>query len=657
MQPAFLLSMLLVAVAIVLSFAPLDSLWSLSNGADLPSLMKLIWIVCGLAIVPWSYWMERSYARAKRRAMTVPDGAPFVTLLLLGAAVLFTVFRSVNHYLGDGWLLLGFVLDDWSPLERRPGWGTIMFHRVIAALLAKLGITKPDLPAFQFVSSVAGLVYVLGAHRFASFVARLRSGMTARATYWIAFLLITGAGSMQLYYGYVENYSLTNVFILLFLVEGVRAIHGAGDFRIALLLLVLACALHLGAIIFWPAVLYLLLHLVGERRWLKPAMLVLLGLLFALFPTISELQIHRMFVSWTKIRYHAFGYFWPGHGIFLGNLLLVVLPAAACVLLFVRRGNIGTTESEGAAKNKGTPLSPASAVKQRSADFFLLASTMSALVFAFSMHPYLGPRDWDLFSFFAAPMSLWAAYRMAFARRDFDVARPLAIAAAGVFLSAAWIAGNAQEETVPGRVLRLTYNDPNHWVKVRRHQGIAVAQVLWEKGHRAEATKLYERAAAFDPERYRPRVNLGIIYWGENRYAEAKPHLEAAVVQNDSHVPTLYYLGSTYFHLEERDLGERQFRRVLELDPGNPSAASYLGRITMWQGKWDEAKRLLLLASSATPDDANLNVWLAQTHASLGETDAAIAALERALTIDPALTRARQELTRLQELRDAEGSP
>ncbi|NNE09289.1 MAG: tetratricopeptide repeat protein [Gemmatimonadetes bacterium] len=648
MQPAFLLSMALVALAMVLSFAPLDSLWSLSNGADLPLLMKLVWIVCGLAIVPWSYWMERSYARARRRAMTVPDGPTFVTLLLLAAAVLFTVFRSVNHYLGDGWLLLGFVLEDWAPLERRPGWGTIMFHRVIADLLARAGITKPDLPAFQFVSSVAGLVYVLGAHRFASFVATLRGGATARATYWIAFLLIAGAGSMQLYYGYVENYSLTNLFILLFLVEGVRSIHGAGDLRIALLCLVLAGALHLGAIIFWPAVLYLLLHLAGEKRWLKPAMIVLLGLLFVVFPTISELQIHRMFVSWTKIRYHAFGYLWPGHGIFVGNLLLLVLPAAVCFLLFVRRGRPCDS------KNEGASASPESEAVRRSADFFLFASTMSALVFSFSMHPYLGPRDWDLFSFFAAPMSLWAGYRVAFARRDFDVARPLAVAAAGVFLSVAWIGGNAREETVPGRVLRLTINDPNHWTDVRRHQGIAVAQVLWEKGHRAEATKLYERAAIFDPSRYRPRMNLGVIYWGENRYEEAKPHLEAAVAQNDAHVPTVYYLGSTYFHLEERDLGERQFRRVLELDPGNPSAASYLGRITMWQGKWEEAKRLLLLAFAATPDDANLNVWLAQTHASLGETNAAIAALERAVALDSSLTRARQELERLRDLREGE---
>lgn len=654
MLPAFLLSLSLVVGAIVLSFAPLYSLWGLSNGADLPPGIKLVWIGCGLAIVPWSYWMDRRSARDKRRAMTVPDGATFVTLLMLAAAVLFTTFRSVNHYLGDGWLLLGFVLEDWAPLDRRPGWGTIMFHRVIAELLAKIGIAKPGLPAFQLVSSVAGLLYVLSAHRFASFVAKLRGGMTARATYWIAFMLVAGAGSMQLYYGYVENYSLTNLFLLLFVVEGVRSIHRAGDLRLALLFLLLAGAAHLGAVIMWPAVIYLLLHHVGVKRGLKPAMLALLALLFLALPTISELQIHRMFVSWSRIRYHAFGYLWPGHGVFVGNLMLVVLPAALSILLFVRRGRAEVAGPGGAAQDSSTTTNAEAAEQRASADFFLLVCTMSALVFSFSMHPYLGTRDWDLFSFFAAPMSLWAAYRISFARREFDVARPFAIAAAGVFLAAAWIVGNAQEESVPGRVLRLTYDDPNHWIDTQRHQGIAVAQVLWEKGKRAEATKLYERAALSDPTRYRPHVNLGVIYWGENRFEEAKPHLEEAVAQKDAHVPTLYYLGSTYFHLEERDLGERQFRRVLALDPANPSAASYLGRITMWQGKWDEAKRLLILAAAATPDDANLNVWLAQTHASLGETNAAIAALERAVAIDPSLARARQELTRLQELRDAE---
>jgi len=110
----------------------------------------------------------------------------------------------------------------------------------------------------------------------------------------------------------------------------------------------------------------------------------------------------------------------------------------------------------------------------------------------------------------------------------------------------------------------------------------------------------------------------------------------------------LYYLATTYFHLRKGDLGEELFRRFLEESPGNPSAASYLGRILMWRKEWEEAEKWLTTARTVLPDDGDLNYWLATTYAAEGKRDEAISAVKRSLETKPNREEARKLLKRLE---------
>lgn len=99
-------------------------------------------------------------------------------------------------------------------------------------------------------------------------------------------------------------------------------------------------------------------------------------------------------------------------------------------------------------------------------------------------------------------------------------------------------------------------------------------------------------------------------------------------------------------------MGEAHYWFVLSNNPDDPTAAGELGRVLMWRGEWEGAKRLLLVSHNALPDDPDVNTWLGRTCYALGERGEAIRYLKRALALDPGLTRVREILTDLEAGRE-----
>jgi tetratricopeptide (TPR) repeat protein len=609
---------LLSIACIFFSFRPSTHLWALSNGADLDPAARIAWVFFGLSIAALALFArggERIVALLRRARVPGPAGAGALALLLFG---LFAVFRSRNHFLGDGWLVITLLERDEDPIMTRPGMGTLFLHRALFRLVRALGVGEERV--FVLLSCAAGVLFVCLVVRWARAVApALLPERTPGAVLLLAAVPLT-AGTMQLFFGYVENYALAHLLLLAFLAEGSRVLLRGGSRIPAAAFFALAAAAHWAVLALLPALLVLAPRPNGSFLGKARARLPEIGLvlLFLVPPSLSQARLMHQFHPWVPLGDWApYGILSRHHLLLSLNFALLLAPVP--ILLFLLRRSEKSEEEQ-----------------EHEAFFrFLRVASLAGIALLLVVRPFLGPRDWDLLSLFAVPLALWAPARglVRTSSRRMSVLAPLA-GALGLFFLIPWVAGNTSVEKGAERVARMVADDPHHgWSEKPKIVGLA--WVMAERGAPETAHRLFDRAARKRPDNAVARSNLGILLWGRGEYREAEPHLEAAVRLDPTLDPPLFYLGTVRFHLQESDLGEGAFRRFLELVPGNPSAESYLGRVLLRKGEWEEALEHLFAARRALPENADLETWIGLGLVRSGRGAEAVPYLERALQAEP----------------------
>jgi len=128
------------------------------------------------------------------------------------------------------------------------------------------------------------------------------------------------------------------------------------------------------------------------------------------------------------------------------------------------------------------------------------------------------------------------------------------------------------------------------------------------------------------------------------------------VVDTPATAEVEYRLGEVLVHGDRRLEAEGRFHRALQAEPGFAPARAAIADLLLRKGKWAEADRELRLAMAASPDDpmallryARLVLGQArdQGMGNSPETEAkAVAALERAVALQPDLVEAAEMLAR-----------
>jgi len=302
--------------------------------------------------------------------------------------------------------------------------------------------------AYRLLSPLAGLLY-LGA---ALAIARRLPAVPA----WLTFGLLTTLGLLQLFFGYIENYSFAAAGILLYLGLGLAVSQGQQPLWIAASALALTTAFHPSTLVLTPSLLYMGWIVRQQRNQSLTFVVLSIGLPFLLIglATIGMMEAGghgiaaflttdrpgggdaRFFVPlWTTTtRWEQYTMFsWP-HLRDLLNQQLLVAPVVLPSLLLLAGMNLWWPD----------PLperSQASVVMQR----FLALAWISHLLLIWTWNPdYGGQRDWDLFSLAALPGTLLLALRLP---RQFADPRYLQGGAIGLlmlqcFHTAAWIYQN-----------------------------------------------------------------------------------------------------------------------------------------------------------------------------------------------------------------------
>jgi hypothetical protein len=334
-------------------------------------------------------------------------------LVALGAGLAFYALRLRHLRWGDAYILANAIPHPdvrltyvWqAPLD-------VFLHARLWQAANRLFGWPDPVPVYWIVSAAAGAVFVWLLLGLAAWLGRTA---TERA---LIIGLIGTLGTMQLFFGYVENYSLMTVGMLAFLWLAVRAVRGEGSLIAPATVLALTHAFHPSTLVLAPA----LLFLAWQRRRL--------GLEPRLSRTLTALIVPYAVVGAGVLALMTAG----GHGVeaFLGadfpgggdRRWLVPLVQTTTPWEHYTMFSAGHLLDIINQQWLSAPmiwvdlllcaLLAWSRLPRRDPTFRLLGvAALSYLLLTLVWNPdYGGQRDWDLFAPAAVPAALWLAYTL-----------------------------------------------------------------------------------------------------------------------------------------------------------------------------------------------------------------------------------------------------
>lgn len=379
-------------------------------------------LILGLLIFLW--WRElmgqpadRALARQQPLVMAV------LSLISIGLFVAFFLFPVVHTRWGDAYMLAKSIA--WPDLSLRltHSWqaplDVFLHSQAWLALNETLGWGDDATGAYRLLSPLAGGLYLL------VLLALSRNQRLAPA--WLSYGLLASLGLIQLFFGYVENYSFAAVGVLAYLWLGIGVVRGERPLWLVASVLAVTHAVHPSTIVLSPSLLYLgwLVYLRecstgAGKQMLSVTLQIALPMFLVAGATVLLMErgghgISALLTSdrpgggdarwlvplWeTTTRWEQYTLFsWPHLRDFLNEQLLVapvILPSLLiiCAFVIVRRIRF---------HNRSLTLSPLHLVTFR----FLLLAALLYLLFTWLWNPdYGGQRDWDLFSLAALPSTL-----------------------------------------------------------------------------------------------------------------------------------------------------------------------------------------------------------------------------------------------------------
>jgi len=521
--------------ALVLVFVPMlpregleTHLWSLCHLARVPVWIRIV--AAGLCVaVAIPAVNGRVWSRIEHAAVALRHWPAW--MLIAGAGTLaFAVFwllRCRNFALGDSSVILQVVTWDThlqgahvtydEPLE-------LLLHCLLYRFLHWLADVSVE-GVYAAVSCLCGVAAML-------LVGRLwRQRELAFDRWLVATGLVLSTAAVQLFFGYVENYTIVLTGMVAYVVLAERSLHGRLHAAWPALVLSLSMCFHLLAGWLLPSLVYLWLVRSRERtvgRSLAELGPIGLAVAVPLAATVGACSLasfgpeqikhthlwHLKFIFLLDESY-AQNYYpmlsWRHLEAVLNQLLLVGLPgilALAAVALLPKQLRQGKTNGRFTG--------------------FLLVCAVFLQLFAATWHSDIGAaRDWDLFAVIGLGYALLGAHLMT-GRMDASAVRHvgLVIVVIAATLAGSWIAVNHRQRNRPsdphaaahllrgaracqeGRAAEAEW-DLREALRLDENANAAhlwLGQALLQQGRRREAAKALKAYLSRDPQRTGARM-------------------------------------------------------------------------------------------------------------------------------------------------------
>jgi tetratricopeptide (TPR) repeat protein len=592
----------------LLGAGPLRSaLWGANAYAFLPRAalaiaLVLLAAVLALAVRPPA-WLDRVApdAAAGRAKTWLP-----LLAAMAGAFLVCWVFREGHTLLGDGGPLtrslpqgqrfhphqpLTFVIHQW-------------FYGIARGLVPSAG-GDPSQVARDTValsSAIAGALFVPVAWGLAGELARARpadpGARDARALRLPLCLVLLAQGYVQLFLGYVENYTFHALTLGVYLLASLRTLRGAAPLALAAMALVLDVSLDLSSVLLVPSfgVLVAIALARPGSRWPALRDLALAGLLAAAISALmasvrpgfhlagAAAQVVRQALFGIGSRAESLGYMVSGVHVrdFL-NAQMLIGPAASFLFvaglawLVVARARIGA------------------------AGAFLLAAGLASLAGAWVATDLgLGyARDWDLFAPSGVALTTAGLHlAMNGAWRTADLRRwLLALAAVCLFHTVPWVALNTSFDRSFARFQTLPLG-------LGRTEAAVGAHYL-AQGDTAQAIAWLRRSVEAYPGNNVAAYRLGEIAMRRAMYADAAFAFSVALRSRpDKDLYRFSLVDAIVRGGAPPEWARPQVDTLVMRHPEEPLYWAALGVVCLGTGEGERAASAFQRASALAPDDS-----------------------------------------------------
>ncbi|RKX27246.1 MAG: hypothetical protein DRP45_01535 [Candidatus Zixiibacteriota bacterium] len=660
----FATHLFVVAGLLVCSFFPDLRLWGVSSYAYFGWYGRLFLVVVGL-VTPAVVWWYSRLPHAERESGPTNDRLyAIVAALILSLFVLaFYIFRARTHFLGDGYLVLA-KLQEVTHFVQPWQAGPFLVQQW---LYRTLGEITPEGALFvlQFLSVACGAVILLAVAASARF---LFSSNRDR----LVFLLGMGSGGyMLLFFGYLENYPLFVLSVVLFVLCGLLALRGVIDWWAIGIPSVLAVLFHPFGVVLLPAAIYAMASRTVVGRWFAARgskIKWIVGSILVVVPVVAFVYLYMtnyvfrlalvpVFLDrFTVDGYHMFSF---KHIADYCNLLLQLLPGLPLLLV------------------AGFFLPVREMFRQPIYRFLLLAA-VPCLLAAFVIEPKLGmPRDWDLLCFAGVPLAALLFFALADKRAAIRRLGPTGVLA--IALCVLLLVPRVTTQVLPSKAIALFDNLSD----LDRHRNRSVQDVVFlhferqgdtaeverrraafreefpdvawveqgialgKQGEADSAAVLYRKTIEYNPSHSVAWANLGVYFIYLEQYDSALTYMRIANGINPYNWSTYNNLGLAYYANGDTERAERLWLKAIEMNPDNVRARDHLGKLYQAQERVEDYLNLQFeIFELASGDDAPVKYiqMLGDLHLSRADYHSAAEAYRRALEkgLDTAYVRQKQ---------------
>jgi cytochrome c-type biogenesis protein CcmH/NrfG len=612
------------AAVSVAAFLPDARLWGINHLAYYSPAVRIIALVL-VAVSFMPAVARRLYGAALGWSRTIKDGGPSVDVAIKFIAVfsivLFLGLKSSTNLLGDGQLVATNFRLAWEGDE---GVVTRSAGAILSSDHIAPGATVLYYGAEKFVTGVLkrapvfGIRFfncMLGAAFLLIFLGLLRRSQLPNEIRLCLLVLTLFSSAVQLFFGYVENYTPLVFFLFLYVVSCLPVLHGRGRAWIPVVFFVLAVFVHVQAVLFLPSLIFLVISRLGQgrdqsiQRYAAPALVVLtfLGAIAVGLFTGAE----KHYLPLTAVG-ETYGIISGAHLLDVLNELLLLMPILPVVLVMLWTGrsqvNKGMPKPEKQPARMGkklktkTPHTPATwfSLDSERRFFGLVVAACSIYLVLFKSDIGMG-RDWDLFTMMCVGLV------------------PLAVTAFRRFLKQAGDQKKAAFVVVPA--LMITMVMTSAWVGVNASSSRSV--------ERFESMLVYDRThAAYAHE------NLSIFYYSEENFEQAIKNMEAATeISKD---PRQYVLLALY-HKENAGAKAalQALRAALKIRPEYGPARLHLAAFLYDEGVVEELSQVARDGTTYFPGESLYWFYLGETLIQMGNTEEGLTALSKCKTLGP----------------------
>jgi Flp pilus assembly protein TadD len=629
------------------------------------------------------------------------ENKTFLLVSLLSLPV-FWIFRTRLYLLGDGYFRIKDLPEGKLHL---PEWLDGFIHLVIYRMMNKLIPAWTPEFTYSIISILCGGAFIFLSLKLSSVL-----GKNGFEKILIFFFLVS-LGSVELFFGYVESYSILQTALLIYILFAVLYLSGKTGILPALLALAISIGLHISSLVFLPSFVYLLwesrkgtrleklssdikdtsapvgasksqkVRLRREIQKSKPILNATTLIALLLSSALIAFWIHKVATGLEKTGKgifilpleatpnYPFGMFSIAHISEFINQLLLLSPLGISLILFFSAGSkFGLF-----FKLKFREL------QDRVANFLILAALFT-LIYLFVFNFTLGSADWDLRSSPAPFIGLLGVLLfLRWGEESTAVRRPqsaegkteastggrtkvwgmnhtihawgLVFVCFNLFHTLPWILINADHSRSVARYVLIQENDP-HPVDEMKYNLYKIGRILDSANLPEEIEKMYRRATLKNPYDTLSYYNLAAYYHQHRNYDQALLALDTLLKIVPSFPMGNLMMGDIYVKSKgEYAKALPYLERALPFLTENPDPEYFvdLGMAYYMTDHAQETKDCALQMIKLAPDYANGYHILALSEVALGNFEEAKKAWEHVLAINPADSIAIQSLKLLEK--------